>query len=534
MPKLLFILVITPIVCFGQTTGELRMFSRQFINFQKTVFSNQDKSLVLGCYRDESDSCRLYPKGCYYPFLGQFESNQFTGIRTPFSNTIIYGGESFGDKIFRINDSTFGYIFFLVDTGQVNKNSKNQLVLFNQNGDTVFTNIIGTKSNFLIKETLYDSSRAQFIILGDDTGFYYPSYGRSEYYILQIDGKIKSESRLNAGRAANFIDAGWLSDGNIYFAGNAHYCQNSWSKCNVSYVIKTVNPITGSQKSEKIFYVPNDETDHSIICIDQQNNGTLLAVAIPFDISFNYPGVASGWKFVTDSQMLVLFDPMKLSILKTVYLRDYTQNTKGENYYNYRKIYPLKNEGSLLIGKFCDTRTPTISVQHRHYGFTMARVTDSLSVKWIRNYYYDSTFYSSTVLDFAQSGQDSFSFVGVANETSTTPDLGWYFKTDTFGCYISGCQFYDGIQVIHPGDSRLSVYPNPASNILNLVIPEFYRNTSLKLTVIDLMGRKISTYESNNVPNNISLDISHISSGTYYLHIENRGQLVDGIQFRKD
>lgn len=61
--------------------------------------------------------------------------------------------------------------------------------------------------------------------------------------------------------------------------------------------------------------------------------------------------------------------------------------------------------------------------------------------------------------------------------------------------------------------STLDVFPNPASSILNISIPE---NAGLvKLQLLDVLGKKVKEYQFSN--NNNTLDLSNLSKGMYIM-----------------
>lgn len=65
-------------------------------------------------------------------------------------------------------------------------------------------------------------------------------------------------------------------------------------------------------------------------------------------------------------------------------------------------------------------------------------------------------------------------------------------------------------------DSDITVFPNPAKNLLN-VVSESQQIKSVE--IIDLNGRIIKTKKINS--NNISIEIESIESGVYILKVNN-------------
>lgn len=76
--------------------------------------------------------------------------------------------------------------------------------------------------------------------------------------------------------------------------------------------------------------------------------------------------------------------------------------------------------------------------------------------------------------------------------------------------------------------ANLRIYPNPVKEILNID----YKEDISKLTVYDLSGRLIKTYNKNQ--SNNSIDVSELKSGTYLLNIETQSKNVSTVKFIKN
>jgi hypothetical protein len=64
---------------------------------------------------------------------------------------------------------------------------------------------------------------------------------------------------------------------------------------------------------------------------------------------------------------------------------------------------------------------------------------------------------------------------------------------------------------------ELMVYPNPAKDILNIVVSETQSIQSIQL--INLLGQSISFSLISGVNNTIQMDTKHLASGIYFLHL---------------
>lgn len=77
-----------------------------------------------------------------------------------------------------------------------------------------------------------------------------------------------------------------------------------------------------------------------------------------------------------------------------------------------------------------------------------------------------------------------------------------------------------GVNEISEKSEHLNVYPNPASNILN--IPNIFRNSSIQIQIYNTLGQLVfSLNEQNDFSDNIEIDISHLPNGRYF------GKVID-------
>ena len=74
---------------------------------------------------------------------------------------------------------------------------------------------------------------------------------------------------------------------------------------------------------------------------------------------------------------------------------------------------------------------------------------------------------------------------------------------------------------------KFNIYPNPATNIVNITNSENLLVN--KVTIYDITGKQLSTQNFNNEAN-IQLNVAHLASGTYMLHLQtNEGTAVKKI-----
>jgi hypothetical protein len=82
--------------------------------------------------------------------------------------------------------------------------------------------------------------------------------------------------------------------------------------------------------------------------------------------------------------------------------------------------------------------------------------------------------------------------------------------------YFDNLQVVSGLGFNNPAVSKLAVYPNPASNVINIENPE---NVNIHfVTITDLNGRMVKQVKLNAV-SGATVDVSEIATGTYFVKI---------------
>jgi len=87
--------------------------------------------------------------------------------------------------------------------------------------------------------------------------------------------------------------------------------------------------------------------------------------------------------------------------------------------------------------------------------------------------------------------------------------------TVDLGCY----EFYSNTGIINIGDdkNKAIVYPNPAHDYLRIVLA----SQATKIEMSDIAGKLVAQYPINSSEREISMSVSHLSKGIYFLNINN-------------
>lgn len=94
---------------------------------------------------------------------------------------------------------------------------------------------------------------------------------------------------------------------------------------------------------------------------------------------------------------------------------------------------------------------------------------------------------------------------------------------------FTGAQYYSEVKSLRYGQVNpaltLKVYPNPVVNNINIQLPYSANNGEMVLEIADMFGKIILQKKSAANQTLISLDMSRIPSGTYFLKVVDRGMV---------
>ncbi len=157
----------------------------------------------------------------------------------------------------------------------------------------------------------------------------------------------------------------------------------------------------------------------------------------------------------------------------------------------------------------------------------MVKISTEGDSLWSRYYnFIDSIDSDPTPYDFKRTADGGFIAVG---ETDTDipgapSQVGWILKTDEFGCLVPGCNIVVAVTEAE-SEVRLSLYPNPATDFLNV----YFRSPNLKgeagFRIIDAAGRLMREFKSRLPDVTLIVPVSDYAPGVYFLQYLEKGLL---------
>jgi len=119
-------------------------------------------------------------------------------------------------------------------------------------------------------------------------------------------------------------------------------------------------------------------------------------------------------------------------------------------------------------------------------------------------------------------GTPSYTFDWSNSETSEdlidlAADIYSVIITDANGCELTiNDIIVDFIAGINSVATTISVSPNPTNGVITVSLPELVK---ANLTVSDISGKLLKNYSISNTQKSVSIDLSDLNSGLYFVKI---------------
>jgi hypothetical protein len=199
-------------------------------------------------------------------------------------------------------------------------------------------------------------------------------------------------------------------------------------------------------------------------------------------------------------------DPLKSYFTKI----NLNGNVFWENSYG-----PLELYTTITIGK------PTLDggyIGAGMQGFTsglVMKVNNSGDSLWMRTYKWneDGNAFFRDIIPTSDGGYIACGVAGPINDLGLTQD-GWVVKMDEFGCVVPGCH----LSILESSElADFMVYPNPASDVVNVYIQASSISLKGELVLSDLSGKVVMRTPTIGGDINLGIDVSEYESGMYLL-----------------
>lgn len=144
---------------------------------------------------------------------------------------------------------------------------------------------------------------------------------------------------------------------------------------------------------------------------------------------------------------------------------------------------------------------------------------------------------SHEIYDFEQTPDGGFICVGQAADLlqAVQPQQGWLLKLDEYGCLVPDCHLPNAIDdPIESEQAIVLLYPNPASDILNVFIRPANQYERLYMQIQNEQGQIVRTTDVSPLEATYLLDIQQLSPAIYHCILQNnKGHILQSKPFVK-
>jgi hypothetical protein len=138
---------------------------------------------------------------------------------------------------------------------------------------------------------------------------------------------------------------------------------------------------------------------------------------------------------------------------------------------------------------------------------------------WMREHYYYSGCESESYLyDLKPTPDGGYILVGTTDSSLSIPKSVWALKVDSLGCAVPGCQ-YVGMKELIISNEKLEMYPNPASEVVTLKMPDFIKQEVLEVRIFNQLGQEVLRQPVASYNPLITIPIHTLPPGTYFVRV---------------
>ncbi|HYG14275.1 MAG TPA: T9SS type A sorting domain-containing protein [Bacteroidia bacterium] len=160
----------------------------------------------------------------------------------------------------------------------------------------------------------------------------------------------------------------------------------------------------------------------------------------------------------------------------------------------------------------------------------MLKISTLGEIIWQRRYSLLADEYGNHELTQAIAGPGGFIYAigGVSGKDDNYYWRSWLLKLDSMGCVVPGCHT-TGINDFKTPDSRILIYPNPASEVLNIFTPDL--GTPHKYRIINSLGQTVKAWKGNAGEITYIIPLDDFKEGMYYLEVTAGNTLLSTEKF---
>jgi len=203
---------------------------------------------------------------------------------------------------------------------------------------------------------------------------------------------------------------------------------------------------------------------------------------------------------------------------------------------HFYKVIELKDSSLVAFGSV-NRQHPQPNPTHYIKHGRIVKVSPQGDSLWNREYEYMTTPSAiNEIYDAAQTPDGGFLICGQSiGSGAGGSQQGWLLKLDEHGCLVPGCHLVTGVLPPQATETvRLSLYPNPTTDYLNIYYRAAQTGTTLSFRILDAQGRQVLQRQSADVSDKTYIIPTYdLPAALYFLEVHRDGQLLQSEQFVK-
>jgi hypothetical protein len=124
-----------------------------------------------------------------------------------------------------------------------------------------------------------------------------------------------------------------------------------------------------------------------------------------------------------------------------------------------------------------------------------------------------------------------FILTGAGYPKDKTRQEAWIIKVDSLGCTYNGCTISTATHNYTEGSPLMSLFPNPASDVLTIGFKTTALVKNAQLKVTDILGRQVKNIPFETLPTEYEIDVGNFPNGTYFCTFMSEGRVLETKKF---
>ena len=241
-------------------------------------------------------------------------------------------------------------------------------------------------------------------------------------------------------------------------------------------------------------------------------------------------------RVVNNSYLEYFYDPY---VFKLDSARNIVWELSFDNGYSqateFERVIELEDSSLVVMGGFNKLYPDTTNPSYGNYQCKIVKLDAHGNIIWNRDYGYRTAEFSyHKVYDMKVTPDGGFLIAGEAAIPNQGPrQQGWLLKLDEHGCLVPGCHLVSGVLPPSATSSvELLLYPNPATQFLNVFYQSNEQGQELSFNIINVQGQTVQQYQSAATSGKTYLlEVEQLVAGSYFLEVRLDGKLVKTEKF---